>query len=168
MRMKTEVKKLETVQLTRKGREITYTRIINAPRNIAWKVLTSPRFVPQHYGTNSITVVVDAWEFKEGGSGRLVRRDERGKEFVYEGKISQIIPNERVKYDLELDSKPRHRMIETETLEDYEGKTKYTVHVLVDSPEGLEDLMKSGWYEVLSESIDRFVRLVDSVKMESP
>ncbi len=163
VRTKKEVSKMEVTTLTRNGKELTYSRVIDAPRDLAWKVMTDPRFLAQHFGTNSVTVLVDRWEFREGGTGRMIRIDEDGQQYVLEGKIKRIIPNQRIKYDIELDSEPRHKLIQLETLEDFEGKTKYEVCVQFESEEEKDRMLRSGWGEVIAESINRFARLVNSL-----
>ncbi len=154
---------MEATTLTRRGKEVTFSTVINAPREMTWKVMTDPKFLSQHFGTNSVTVLVDKWEFKEGSTGRMIRVDEDGQQYVLEGTIRKILPNRQIRYLLELDSKPRHKLIQTETLEDYEGKTKYEIHICFDTEEDREEMLRSGWADVMAESMNRFARLVNSM-----
>lgn len=153
---------MEVATLTKKGKELTFSRIIDAPRDVTWKVLTDPRYIAQHFGTNSVTMLVESWEFKEGSTGRLIRIDEDGNKYVLEGKIRRIVPGERISYELELDSLPRHKMIQIETIEDYGGKTKYEITVQFDSEHYADQMLRSGWGNIVAESVNRFVRLVNS------
>jgi uncharacterized protein YndB with AHSA1/START domain len=55
-------------------REITMTRVFDAPRELVLKLCTDPNLIPQCWGPRSLTTTVDKMDMRPGGVWRFVQR----------------------------------------------------------------------------------------------
>ncbi|MEP7294372.1 MAG: SRPBCC domain-containing protein, partial [Chloroflexota bacterium] len=97
--------------------EIIMTREFNAPRELVFKAFTDPALIPQWWGQDSATTIVDQMEVKPGGLWRYVQRDAQGSEYGFHGVYHAITSPEQIVYTFEFEGMPGHVLMETITLE---------------------------------------------------
>ena len=61
-------------------REIRIERVFDAPRDHVFATMTDPELIPEWWGPNGVTTVVDQMDFRPGGSWRFVMRHSDGSE----------------------------------------------------------------------------------------
>jgi uncharacterized protein YndB with AHSA1/START domain len=85
-------------------REMTYTRIFDAPRELVWKAWTEPEQLARWWGPSGIstpveTIEVDLWP---GGAFRLTMvSDADGSEFPTEMEFREVVEAERLVFGWE-------------------------------------------------------------------
>lgn len=144
--------------------EIVMTRIFDAPRELVFKVCTDPELIPQWWGPASLTTTVDKMEVRPGGLWRYVHRDAEGNEYAFRGVYHDITAPERMVMTFEWEGMPGHVLLETITLEDYEGKTRMTDQSVFQSVADRDGMIQSGMESGATEMMDRLTALVEKAK----
>ncbi len=142
-------------------REITMTRIFNAPRELVFKAYTDPNLIPQWWGLRSHTTTVDKMDVRPGGLWRFVEHDAEGNENGFKGEYREILPPERLVNTFEWDGMPDHISVDSATFEELPGgKTKLTVTSRFTSVEDRDGMLASGMERGANETWDRLAELL--------
>lgn len=146
-------------------KELTITRLINAPRQRVWKAWTDPKQVAQWWGPRGFTNPVCEVDAKPGGK-ILIHMSGFGMLAPMAGVFKEVVEPERLVFtnnayfDTSL-SKILIEGITTVTFADESGKTRLTIHaaVLKAAPEATQALagMDQGWTEQI-EKLEEFVK----------
>ncbi len=141
--------------------EISMSRLFNAPRELVFKVMTDPQYIPQWWGRRHHTTVVDKMDVKEGGLWRYVEHDEQGNEFAFHGVYHSIRAPERIVDTFEYEGTPDHVILETMILEaQADGTTRLTVSSVFQAVADRDWMLDSGMEEGSNESYDRLEELL--------
>ena len=144
-------------------REILITRTFNAPRKLIFDAITKCEHVSKWYGPRGTEMVSCKMDVRPGGTWRFVQRLE-GNEFAFSGVYREVIRPERIVQTWNFEGiPPGHESIETLTLEEENGKTKWTTHSLFKSAEDRDGLIQSGMESGMRETMDRLAELVESM-----
>ena len=148
---------------TETRREVTLTRLIDAPRELVFKAWTDAKLLAQWWGPRGFTAPTCKIDAKKGGMMHIVMRAPDGHEFPMEGTIREIVSPERIVFtNTPVDSSGDHLIegITTVTFESVGNKTKLTLHTsaVALKPEAVPMLqgMEQGW----TETIDRMEEFV--------
>ncbi len=149
-------------------RELTITRIFNAPRERVFKAWTDPKELAKWWGPKTFTNPVCEVDLKPGGALRIVMRAPDGGEYPMQGVFREIVPPSRLVFtNIALD-KDGHHIIEgltTVTFADDGGKTKLTLHTsgvaMVDYAAAYLQGMEAGWTQSL-EKLEALVQRAGS------
>lgn len=139
---------------------VVMTRILDAPRELVFKVYTDPQLIPQWWGPSRNTTVVDKMELKPGGIWRYIQRDADGHEFAFHGIYHEIAPPERLVSTFEYEGMPGHVVLETTTFEDLEGKTRVTNRSIFQTVEDRDGMVRSGMEQGAVETMERMAELL--------
>ncbi|HET7856003.1 MAG TPA: SRPBCC family protein [Gaiellaceae bacterium] len=87
----------ETTITTPSEREVTMTRVFDAPRELVWEAWTSPEHVPNWLlGPEGWTMPVCEIDLREGGAWHYAWRHSDGNEMEMRGEYREIAPPERL------------------------------------------------------------------------
>ncbi len=146
-------------------KELTITRLINAPRQRVWKAWTDAKQVAQWWGPRGFTNPVCEVEAKVGGK-ILIHMSGFGMLAPMAGKFTEVVEPERLVFtnnaytDASM-SKVLIEAITTVTFKDEGGKTRLTVHnaVLKAAPEAAQALagMEPGFTQQL-DKLEEFIK----------
>ena len=113
-------------------REITDTRVVNAPRELVWKVFTEPVHVVQWWGPDGFTNTTKSMDVRVGGEWIHTMHGPDGKDYPNHIVYREVTEPERLVYDHI--SAPHHRT--TVTFDDLgDGRTKLTFTMIFDTTE---------------------------------
>jgi uncharacterized protein YndB with AHSA1/START domain len=149
---------------TPSDREITMTRVFDAPRELVFQAHIDPRHVPHWWGLRGSTTIVDMMDVRPGGAWRFVQRDPEGNEYGFRGEYREVVPPERLVYTFEFEGMPGHILVETITFEEHDGKTRLTTTSLFTSVEDRDGMLESGMESGAIESWDRLAELLESLQ----
>ncbi|HTL80189.1 MAG TPA: SRPBCC domain-containing protein [Bacteroidia bacterium] len=119
--------------------ELLLTRVVNAPRELVWKVYTEEKHLLQWWGPAGMTMMIGKLEFRPGGTFLYGMKGPDGNEMWGKFVYREIIPPSRLVFVVSFTDKngtiTRHPMspgwpLETlsdTTFEEENGKTKITV-----------------------------------------
>jgi uncharacterized protein YndB with AHSA1/START domain len=136
--------------------EIFMSRNFDAPRELVFKTFTDPKLIPQWWGPNALTTVVDTMEVRKGGIWRYVQRDADGNEFAFHGVYHEITSPERLVYTFEFEGMPGHVLLETVILEEHNGKTTVKDSLVFQSVADRDGMIEAGMKRGVEEGWERF------------
>ncbi len=149
----------KAVITTPADREIRIERVFNASRDRVWRALTDPKLVAQWWGRGN-KLVIERMEVERGGHWRFVEHS-AGGEHGFEGRYSEVTPQERIVQTFEWDGMPGHVSFETATLEDLgDGRTRLITTSLFHTAEDRDGMLSSGMEGGLNESYAALDRLL--------
>jgi uncharacterized protein YndB with AHSA1/START domain len=145
-------------------REVTLTRVFDAPPQLVWKAWTEPRHMAQWWGPKGFTNPVCELDLRESGAIRIHMRGPNGAVYPMTGTFEEIVPLKRLVFTTvarDLDDNPLLEGKTTVTFEDVGGKTKLTIHsravgIAPVAPQMLAG-MEMGW----TQSLDKLAELVE-------
>ena len=110
-------------------REMVSTRILNAPRELVFKVWADPLHLAQWWGPKGFTNTFHEFDFKPGGKWNLIMHGPDGKNYKNESTFLEIIKPERIVFDHI--SGPKY--LATVIFEEIDDKTKIVWRMLFES-----------------------------------
>jgi uncharacterized protein YndB with AHSA1/START domain len=144
-------------------REITITRVFNAPCAMVFKAWTDPKQIAQWWGPKGFTNPVCEFDARVGGAIRVHMRAPDGNVYPMGGEVREIVPPERLVFTnnaLDADGNPIIHGFTTVTFAEEGGKTKMTLHTrgtaMTDVAAGYLKGMEAGW----TMSIDKLQALL--------
>jgi len=143
-------------------REVTITRVFDAPRALVFKAWTRPEHLSRWWGPHGFTVHVCEIDFRVGGGWHIRMRSPQGVEDRQRGVIRELVAPERFvfTYAFEDEHGTRgHETIVTVTFADAGSKTEVTIR------QGIFELVKVrdehiwGW----GEALDNFAAYLNRI-----
>jgi len=139
-------------------REITITRVFDAPRALVFKAWTDASELAQWWGPKGFTNPVCELDVRAGGAIRIHMRSPDGSVYPMKGEFREIVPPERLVFTniaVDVAGKPIIEGLTTVTFIERGGKTTMTLQTrgraVVDYAVGYLQGMEMGW----SGSIDK-------------
>jgi len=146
---------------TPSDREVTLTRLFDAPRRLVWEAMSKPEHVRRWWGAldaeHSMTVC--EIDFRVGGAWRFIGRGPQG-EYGFHGVYHEIAAPERVVFTEIYDPFPNDGSLVTSVLTEDGGKTRLTVTALYPSKEIRDFVISTGMETGAAISYDRLEDLV--------
>jgi uncharacterized protein YndB with AHSA1/START domain len=139
-------------------RELTITRVFDAPRALVFKVWTDPKHLAQWWGPQGFTNPVCEFDARAGGELRIHMRAPDGAIYPMKGVIRELAPPERLVFtSIAIDTAGNHLLegVTTVLFDEQNGKTKLTLHTemaaVVEMAKAYLQGMEMGW----TQSIDK-------------
>ena len=133
-------------------RELTITRVFDAPRAVVFRAWTDAAQLAQWWGPKGFTNPVCEIDARVGGKLRIHMRGPDGSIYPMKGEFREIVPPERLAFtNIALDEAGSHILegFTTVTFADDGGKTKMTLHTraraVVDKAAAYLEGMEMGW-----------------------
>ena len=145
-------------------RELTLTRVFDAPRALVFKAWTTPEHLMRWWGPHGFTCLSCTMDLRVGGEWRLAMRSPAGVEDRQRGVFREITAPERIVFTYAFEDftarktsgrwsdesgHPGHQTIVTVNFEDLGPKTRLSVHQAVFESVGVRDEHVRGWGEAL-------------------
>jgi len=147
--------------------EIFIIREFEAPRELVFKALSDPKLVIQWLGPRDLSMRIEKFEPKSGGSYRYCHTDDKGNEFWFHGVIHEVAAPERIIQTFEFEGLPEkgHVAMETARLEALPGnRTRLTAHSVFQSVSDRDGMVMSGMERGVKDSHDRLDELFEKIK----
>lgn len=157
------MKNTGTLQVTTPSdREITLTRVFDAPRSLVFDAFTKPELLRRWFGPRGWSLVVCDVDLKVGGAWRFVLRSPEGRDMGMRGVHRELQPPSRSVHTETFDDFPGESIVTTVLVED-RGKTTLTATVLYPSQEVRDAVVESGMEHGAAESYDKLAELLPSL-----
>ncbi len=161
------MKNAGTLKLTTPtDREISMTRVFDAPRRLVFDAFTKPELVKRWLlGPPGWTMPVCEIDLRVGGAYRYVWRHADGKEMGMGGIYREIVPQERLVCTELFDEAwyPGEALVTT-ILAEQGGRTTLTSTMLYVWQETRDAVLKSGMERGVAASYDRLEELLMSIE----
>jgi uncharacterized protein YndB with AHSA1/START domain len=134
---------------------IRITREFAAAPEKVFRAHTDPELVPQWLGPRDVTMTIDHYDCRTGGSYRYlhVRGNE---EYGFRGSFHEVRPPELIVQTFTFEGVPDGVALERLVLEDLgDGRTRLIATSLVDSFEARDAMMASGMDDGIRQSYER-------------
>jgi uncharacterized protein YndB with AHSA1/START domain len=148
-------------------REMSFTRLIDAPREKLFRCWTDPVLIPQWFTPPPWTTKRAEVDLRAGGSSLVVMCSPDGMEVPNRGVYLEVVPNERLVFTdaftaaWEPSQKPF--MVGILTFADEGGKTRYTATVRHWSVADKEAHEKMGFFEGWGIATDQLTALAQKI-----
>ena len=149
---------------TPSDREISMTRVFNAPRPMVFEAFTKPELVSRWLtGPEGWTMPICEIDLRVGGNYRYGWKHADGKTMGSHGTYKEIVRPERVVATEQFDE-PWYpgEAIGTTTFVEEGGRTRVTLTVQYDSKETRDGALKSGMEHGVAHSFDQLEKLLES------
>ncbi|MEW9530415.1 SRPBCC family protein [Microbispora sp. NPDC049125] len=140
--------------------DVVMTRVFDAPRDVVFRAVTDPDLIPSWWGPRFLTTRVDRMEVRPGGLWRFVNTDARGGEYGFRGVYHDVLAPERIVRTWEFEGAPDDVALETVTLEDLGGRTRYVARSVHPTVEARDAVIRGGGPEGGRQSMDRLADLL--------
>ncbi len=147
--------------------EIIITREFDAPQELVFKAFTDPKLYIQWLGPRRLTMMLETFEPRNGGSWRYIHKDQEGNEFAFHGVYHEVTPPERIIDTFEFEGLPEkgHVALETARFEELPGnRTKLTSQSVFQSVADRDGMLQSGMEEGVNDSYDRLDELLEKMQ----
>jgi uncharacterized protein YndB with AHSA1/START domain len=144
-------------------REITITRVFDAPRELVFKAWTDPTQMAQGWGPQGFTNPVCELDVRRGGAIRIHMRAPDGVVHPMTGTFREIVAPERLAFTAVAEDHAGNPLLEahtTVTFEEQGGKTKLTVHARAVGIAPIAAQMLEGMQAGWTQSLERLAELV--------
>jgi uncharacterized protein YndB with AHSA1/START domain len=145
-------------------RELTLTRLIDAPREKLYRAWTDPQLLKQWFAPLPYTTPVAELDVRPGGSAFIVMRGPDGKDLPNRGVYLDVVPNQRListdAYSKAWEPAAKPFMTLIITFEDEGGKTRYTARVRHWTVADRETHEKMGFHQGWGICADQLTALV--------
>ena len=145
------------------NRELSISRVVNAPRELVWKVWTSPEHIKHWWGPSGFTNTISKMEVKPGGEWEFIMHGPDGTDYKNKHIYKEIIKPEK----LVLEHVTGPKFVMTVTFEDQGKKTLVNIHSLFESAEQLAEVIKVFKADVgMRQNVDRMETYVNNLNKE--
>lgn len=142
--------------------QITITREFDAPRELVFRAHTDPQLLVQWLGPRDLTMTIDRYEVRDGGTWRYVHTDAQGNEYGFHGVFHGTPSPDAIVQTFEFEGVPGHVKLDTITLEQQEGGAR-TLMRTVSSFQSVEDrdgMVATDMERGVRDSADRLEELL--------
>jgi len=152
-----EKEKVDTL-LSTSDREITISKVLNAPIELVWEVWTNPEHIKNWWGPNGFTNTIHQMDVKPGGNWDFIMHGPDGTDYKNKSVFKEIIKNKKIVYDHI--SGPRFRA--TIEFEKKADKTFLKWHMIFESKEEFIQVVKTFKAdEGLKQNVDKLETYLD-------
>lgn len=143
------------------AREIVITRIVNAPRDLVFRVMSTPEHVVKWWGPNGFSDKIGKMDFRVGGTWEHVMKGPDGSDYPNKSTFTEIVPNERICYSHTggKAGTPEDEMIcksFTWTFTDVgNGQTRITMRMLMDTAAAKNKMVEFGVLQGGEQTLSR-------------
>jgi uncharacterized protein YndB with AHSA1/START domain len=147
--------------------EVIIIREFEAPRELVFKAHVDPKLYVQWLGPREVTMRLDKFEPKNGGTWRYVSKDPNGNEFGFHGVNHEVTSPERIISTFEYEGLPEkgHVVLQTTRFEALPGdRSRITTQALFQSVADRDGMVQSGMERGVNDSMERLEELLTTQK----
>jgi uncharacterized protein YndB with AHSA1/START domain len=142
-------------------REITITRVFDAPARILFEAYSKPEHIMRWFGPKGWPVTLCEMDFRVGGKFRFAMTGPSGRQNTpFGGEYLEIVPDRKIVYDNGFETKGAGRMVVSVTFDEQAGgKTKLTIHTVFESIEMYKSHTSRGFEQGTNSGLDQLADL---------
>ncbi len=140
--------------------QIVIEREFDAPRELVYRAWTEPELLKQWLGPRNLTMRIDHFDLRDGGSYRYVHIDPDGNEYGFHGVFHGDPSPDGLVQTFEFEGAPGHVSLDTLTLEERDGKTIARTNSVFQTVEARDGMVQSGMEVGINEGYERLDELI--------
>jgi uncharacterized protein YndB with AHSA1/START domain len=135
-------------------------REFEAPRELLFRAWTDPELVVQWLGPRRLTMIIDRWDVRDGGSWRYVHRDTDGSEYGFHGVFHGMPSPDGMVQTFEFEGAPGHVSLDALSFEEADGRTVVRSHSVFQSVADRDAMVEAGMSSGIDEGYERLEELL--------
>jgi uncharacterized protein YndB with AHSA1/START domain len=139
---------------------IVITREFDAPRDLVYRAYTDPDLLVRWLGPRDLSLTVDRYEVRNGGTWRYVNTDADGNTYGFHGVFHGDPSPDAIVQTFEFEGAPGHVCLQTATLTERDGKTLVRTVSAFQSVEDRDAMVASGVERGVRDSDERLAELL--------
>jgi uncharacterized protein YndB with AHSA1/START domain len=145
-------------------REIVTSRLINAPRELVWKVWTDPKHITNWWGPNGFSTTTSEFNFQNGGTWRFIMHGPDGVDYPNRIVYEDISEPNYLCYRHAGEGDFADTKFEAEvTFADMNGQTKITLRTIFATAQERDFVVENyGAIEGAEQTLERFGNFVQT------
>lgn len=151
-----------TVTVPEGTQTITFTREIDAPRDVVFATMMDADAIPLWWGPAYLSTTVVVHDARPGGSWHYTQTDPEGNTYGFHGVFHDVVPGERAVQTFEFDGMPGHVSLDTLILDEVDGRTLLSGTSVFQSVEDRDGMAGANMESGMAEGYDRLEALVKS------
>jgi uncharacterized protein YndB with AHSA1/START domain len=133
-------------------RELTLTRVFDAPRELVFRMWTDPEQIARWWGPQGFTTISLTMDIRPGGAYRAAMRSPAGTLHCRRGVYREIVPPERLAFTFAWEDAAGdlgHETVVTVTFAEHHGRTLITLTQAIFDTVAACDDHRLGWASCL-------------------
>jgi uncharacterized protein YndB with AHSA1/START domain len=143
--------------------EIIINRLIDAPRDLVWRMWTEPEHLEKWWGPNGFTVTTHDIDIRVGGEWNFIMHGPDGRDYPNKIVFTEIVKPEHISHDHGADD----GVVQFQaiiTFEEMDGKTNLTMKSIFPSAKERDRVVREvGAIEGAKQTIGRLAAYVESL-----
>jgi len=139
---------------------IIITREFDAPRDLVFRAHTDPDLLVRWLGPRDLTLTIDQYEVRNGGTWRYVNTDAEGNTYGFHGVFHGDPSPDAIVQTMEFEGAPGHVCLQTVTLAERDGKTLLRAVSAFQSVQDRDAMVASGMERGVHDSHERLAELL--------
>ena len=140
--------------------QVVVSREFDAYRDLLFRAHTDPDLLVQWLGPRELTMTIDRFDLRDGGTWRFVRWDVDGNDYGFHGVFHGEPSASGMVWTYEAEGTPGHVVLETATFAELGGKTLLTQNSVFQSARDRDRALQSGVADAAIDSMDRLDELL--------
>ena len=140
--------------------QVIVEREFDAPRSLLFRAWTDPELLKQWLGPRNLTMRIDRYEVRDGGTWRYVHTDPEGNEFAFHGVFHGDPSEDGMVQTFEFEGYPGHVSMDTLTFEERDGKTLVRTNSVFQTVEARDGMVESGMGDGMEQGYERLDELI--------
>jgi uncharacterized protein YndB with AHSA1/START domain len=139
--------------------QVIVSREFDAPRDLVFRAHVDPDLLARWMGPRELTITVDQWEARAGGTWRFRHTDADGNTYAFRGVFHADPSPQVIVQTFEYEGTPGQVALQTTSFTEYEGRTTVRTVSAYQSVEDRDAMVASGMEHGLRDSGDRLDEL---------
>lgn len=139
---------------------IDLAREFDAPRELVYRAHTDLELLAQWLGPRRLTMHVDRFELRDGGTWRYTHREADGTEYGFHGVFHGTPSPEGIVQTFEFEGAPGHVSLDSLAFEERGDRTLVRIHSVYQSVEARDAMVQSGMEGGLNDGYERLDELL--------
>ena len=139
---------------------IVIAREFDAPRELVFRAHTDPDLLALWLGPRDLTMSVERYDTRDGGTWRYVQTDAEGNTYGFHGVFHGEPSPDAIVQTFEFEGAPGHVCLQTTALNDHSGKTLMRTVSAFQSVEDRDAMIASGMERGVHDSGERLAELL--------
>ena len=136
------------------------TREFEASPALLFRAYTDPELLTQWLGPRTLTMTVERFDVRDGGTWRFIHRDADGNEYGFHGVFHGTPSQDGIVRTFEFEGMPGHVSLESLTFEQRRDRTLVRAVAVFQSVEDRDGMIEGGMEEGVNDGFDRLDALL--------
>jgi uncharacterized protein YndB with AHSA1/START domain len=147
---------------------ITLSRVFDAPRELVYRAHVEPDLLVRWLGPRRLTMRIDRYDVRHGGSYRYVHAEADGTEYGFRGVFHGEPSPDGITQTFEFEGYPGHVSLETARFIELDGRTTVEIRSVYQSVEDRDAMIASGMETGIDEGYERLDELLARERTAAP